>query len=135
MTLRITADLRDALLDLLVDAVDAGSGPGTIEIRSGVQPANADTAETGSLLVEFTCEDPAFAAASGGSVAIDADPDLSGVAGNTGTATWARVKDSNGDTVFDGTVGTSGADFIITSTTITSGQTVTLISGTITLPA
>jgi hypothetical protein len=43
------------------------------------------------------------------------------------------VKDSNGVTVLDGSVGTTGTDFIITSTSITSGQTVTLTAGTLTL--
>jgi hypothetical protein len=139
MTLHIKTTVRLALLDLLADAVDAGSGPGTIEIRSGSQPANADTGATGTLLATFTCADPAFDAAvntSGvTSVAIDAEPDLSVAAVASGTASWARVKDSDGNVVFDGTVGTSGTDFVITSTTITSGQTVTLVSGAITLPA
>lgn len=135
MTIRIKATVRDAMLDALVDAADAGAAAGTIQIRSGTQPANADTAATGTLLATFTLADPAFDAASAGSVAIDADPDLTTTAVATGTASWARVLDSDGNTVFDGSVGTSGTDFTITSTAITNGQTVTLTAGTITLPA
>lgn len=135
MTVRIAVAVRNAMIDTWVDSLDGGAGAATIEIRSGTQPADADTTATGTLLATLTCADPAFDAASGGSAAIDADPDLSATASNTGTASWARVKDSDGDTIFDGSVGTSGTDFIITSTSITSGQTVTLTSGTVSIPA
>jgi hypothetical protein len=117
MTLRVAVAARNAGLDAIFDRADAGSGPGTIEVRTGSQPATADTAESGTLLVTFTLADPAFSAAS------------------TGTAGWARCKDSAGNTVFDGSVGTSGTDFIINSTSITSGQTVNLTLGSVTDPA
>ena len=87
------------------------------------------------MLAIFTCADPAFEAASAGVMDLDANPDLSTTAIASGTATWARVKDSDGTVVFDGSVGTSGTDFIITSTTVVSGQTVTLTVGALTLPA
>jgi hypothetical protein len=47
-------------------------------------------------------------------------------------ATWARVKDSTGAFVADGSVGTSGSDFIMGSVLIATGQTVSITSGTIT---
>jgi hypothetical protein len=123
------------MLDTLVDRVDAGAAAGTIKVYSGAPPADADTAPSGTLLATFTLTDPAFDAASAGSVAIDADPDLTTTAVAAGTAGYARVADSDGVTVFDGIVGTTGTDFIITSTTIASGQTLTLTVGTIALPA
>jgi hypothetical protein len=135
MTMRIKESIRNAMLDVLADAVDAGSGAGTIELRTGSQPANADASATGTLLATFNLVDPAFDAASAGSVALDADPDLTTTAVAGGTAGWARVKDSSGNTVFDGAVGTSGAEFTITSTTITSGQTVTLTVGAVSMAA
>ena len=135
MTVRFAVLSRNAGLDANLDRMDAGAGAGTIEVYSGSQPATADTAETGTLLVTFTCADPAWAAATGGVKTLDADPDLTAVAGATGTAGWARCKDSNGLDVMDGSVGTSGTDFIINSTSITSGQTVNLTSGTVTDPA
>lgn len=108
---------------------------GTIKLYSGAPPANADAAATGTLLATFDLVVPAFDAASAGSVAIDADPDLTTTAVATGTAGYARVADASGAAVFDGVVGTTGTDFIITSTSITSGQTLTVTVGTITLPA
>ena len=136
MTLRFPASLLNAWNDALKAAADAGSGAATIEIRTGSQPATADTAVSGTLLATFTCADSAFDGTSTARViTLDADPDLTAVAVASGTAGWARMKDSAGNTVMDGSVGTSSADFIITSTTITSGQTVTLVSGTVTQPA
>ena len=52
---------------------------------------------------------------------------LSGVAGNTGTASKAELRNNANTTIASGlTVGTSGADIILNSTSITSGQTVTV---------
>jgi hypothetical protein len=135
VTIHIKSTVRDAMLDALDVMANAGAGAATIEIRSGTQPANADAADVGTVLATFTCADPAFEVSASGVLDLDANPDLSTTASATNTATWARMKDSNGVVIFDGSVGTSSADFIITSTSIVSGQTVTLVSGALTLPA
>jgi hypothetical protein len=135
MTLRVAVAARNAGLDAIFDRANAGAAAGTIKIYTGSQPATADTAESGTLLATFTLADPAFAAAASGVKDLDADPDLSTTAAATGTAGWARCEDSDGNNVFDGSVGTSGTDFIINSTSITSGQTVNLTLGSITDPA
>ncbi len=135
MTIRVAVAARNAGLDAIFDRANAGSGPGTIKVYSGSQVATADTAESGTLLVTFTLEDPAFSAAASGVKDLDAAPDLSAVAVATNTAGWARCEDSDGVNVFDGSVGTSATDFIINSTSITSGQTCTLTLGAITDPA
>jgi len=133
MAIHISDAVRDDMLDAITAAVDAGTGAGYIEVRSGTQPADADTTATGTVLAEFTLADPSFAASSNGVITLDADPDISATAAATGTASWARCYDSNDVAIFDGSVGTSGTDFIITSTSITSGQTVNLTAGTLTL--
>lgn len=135
MTVRVAVAARNAGLDAIFDRANAGAAAGTIKVYTGSQVATADTAETGTLLVTFTLADPAFAAAATGVKDLDADPDLTAVAAATGTAGWARCEDSDGNNVFDGSVGTSGTDFIINSTSITSGQTVNLTLGSITDPA
>lgn len=137
MTIRFPVAGRNAALNAYLDRADAGSGAAVIEIRTGSQPADADTAASGTLLVTFTCADPAWEAASGGVKNLDADPDLTATAGAAGTAGWARMKDSAGVTVVDGSVTASGGggDFIINSTAITNGQEVKLTLGSITDPA
>lgn len=137
MTVRIAEAARNVGLDAVFDRADAGAGPATIKIYTGSQPATADTAASGTLLVTFTCADPAWSAASGGVKTLDADPDLSAAAVATGTAGYARMADSTGTTVFDGSVTATGGggDFTMNTTSITSGQTVTLLTGTMTDPA
>src|SRR5690606_24841331 len=98
----------------------------------GSQPATADTAASGTLLATFTLPADAFAAPdTSGVAALNTVADTTGAA--DGEAGWARVKGSGGATVFDGSVGTSGADFIIISTTITTGNSVS-ITGSVTQP-
>lgn len=135
MTIRTATAAANAALDACYDRANAGSGPGTIKVYSGSQVATGDTTETGTLLATFTLEDPAFSAASARVKDLDAAPDLSTTAVGTGTAGWARCEDSDGNNVFDGSVGTSGTDYIINNTSVTTGQTVTLTLGAITAPA
>jgi hypothetical protein len=137
VTINITAAIRNSMLTAINTAANAGSGAAKLRIYDGTKATNADTAVGAQvLLAEITLADPAFETASGGTMDIDANPDVSDTSANaTGTATWARLVDSDNNAVYDGTVGTSGTDFIISNTSITSGQTVTLVSGTLTLPA
>lgn len=135
MAIRIAAATRGTMMDAVEAALDGGAGAATLEIRTGSQPADADTAASGTLLVTLTLNDPA-GTQSGGVVTIDVSPAISASAVATGTAGWGRLKDSTGATVLDGSVGTSSADFIIDSTSITSGQTVALVAtSTLTMPA
>ncbi|MEA3341911.1 MAG: hypothetical protein U9R15_18265, partial [Chloroflexota bacterium] len=126
---------------------------GIIHIYSGSQPADADSAETGTKLVEITVSSGAFtpgAAGNGlefkkeisGTLSKNSLEAWSGVASATGTAGWFRFYDNNEDTGadatavrFDGSVGTSGAQLTVSSTSITSGATITVDSFDITLPA
>lgn len=136
MTFRITDALANAALDLVADAADAGPGAGTVQVRTGAQPAGPGSAATGTLLVTITLNDPAFGSAAARALAAIVSPVPSGTAVAGGVAGWARVLDSTGAAVSDGSVGASGSgeDFIIgPSTTIASGQIVTLDSGSITL--
>lgn len=137
MTIRFPVASRNAGLDTQLDRADAGAGPATIKVYTGAQPADGDTAESGTLLVTFTCADPAWGAAASGIKTLDADPDLSATAVATGTAGWARMEDSTGANVVDGSVTATGGggDFTVVSTSITTGQTVNLLTGTITDPA
>jgi len=99
MTLRISTGLRNALLGTasFKDAMEDG----IIDIYSGSQPADADTAESGTQLVRITVSSGAFTSgvatnglefgtASGGSIAKASAETWSGVGLATGTAGWFR---------------------------------------------
>jgi len=127
---------RNAAADAVVDLVDAGAGAGVIEIRTGAAPSSANDADTGTLLATLTFSDPAFGAASSGqatasSITQDSSADA------TGTAGHFRVKDSNGNTVFQGSITTTGGGGVmqLVTTSITAGQPVQITSFTYTQPA
>lgn len=125
MALGYVATLRNNQLNQITALIDAGAAAGKLRIYDGTRPATGGTATT--LLAELTFSDPAFPAASGGSVtasAITADAS----ANATGTATWFRVVDSNNVAVFDGDVGTSGSDLNLNTTSIVAGAAVSVTS-------
>lgn len=129
----LSAAARSAAADAVVDLVDGGSGPGTLRIFTAC-PATPADADTGTLLAELTFSDPAFGAASSGvatASAITADSS----ANATGTAACFRVADSNAAVIFQGSVGTSGADINLVTTSIVATQPVSITSLTFTIPA
>lgn len=138
MAVRLSNVTAIAACDAAVAIFDAGAGAGYYEIRTGAQPAGADSAATGTLLVTVTLSDPAYGAATdanpGGVSAISGTPSAQAVA--AGTAGWFRGYDSNGNAVYDGDCGatSSGAAMELDNTVIASGQTVTITSSTITMP-
>lgn len=133
--LRITAAVRNSMLDALRTAMDAGAGPATCNIYSGTQPANGDTALSGNtLLATLTFTDPAAAGASSGTLtfsAITADSS----ADATGTATFARIFSSTPTAIFDCDAGTSGTTIILNTASIVAGGPVTITSATLSIPA
>ncbi len=131
---RLSNAAASAAADAVVDLIDAGAGAGTIKIYDGTIPTNANTA-IGSqvLLATLTFSDPAFGAASNGVATASAITSDSS-ADATGTASWARIADSNGNTVMDVTVGTSGEDINFNTVSFVSGATIAISSLTYTQP-
>lgn len=116
------AALRTTRLNDVKTAIDAGSGPGTLEIG---------TTAMGTVLAVLTFSDPCGTVS--GDVLTFAAITQDSSADNTGTAAAARIKDSTGAIVVSGlTVGTSAADIILSSTAITAGQVVPMTSAAIT---
>ena len=114
--------VKNARLTVVKDAIDQGSGPGTIEICS---------AAYASVLAILTCADPCGTVSAGvltfSAITQDSSADA------TGTAAIARIKDSSGTVVCDGlTVGTSGQNINLNTTSIVTGDIVQLTSATIT---
>ncbi len=90
----------NAVLTTLNDLPNAGSGPATIKLYTGTKPAGPGTAITSQVLLgTLTCSDPAGTVSARslnfGAVTADASAD------NAGTATWARIADSDGVAVVD----------------------------------
>lgn len=110
-------------MNSVVTAIDAGAGPGTLEICS---------AAYASILIIFTFDDPCGSVA-GSTLTFSGTP-KSTTAGASGTASIARMKDSNGNIIVSGlSVGTvgSGANIEIDSVTINNGQSITLSYATL----
>ena len=63
LNFRISNVAAKALADSFDDQVNIGSTAAVTDIRSGAQPADPDTAATGTLLATLTFSDPAFGAA------------------------------------------------------------------------
>lgn len=124
---------KNAALSAVIAAIDAGSGPGTIQIRTGSSPGPGSAA-TGTLLATVTLIDPSFGSVSGGSASLADPAAVTAVA--TGTAGYCRVLDSTGAVVMDGTVTATGGggDLTLASTSISSGQSVDITGGTLTQP-
>lgn len=129
--------VRNTACDSIVDLIDAGATAGTIKIYGGTMPADADTAISGqTLLATLTFSSPAFGDAASGvatAAAISSDPS----AAATGSATWARIADGDGNTVADVDVGISGDGAVVTLNTvaITAGGEVELTAFTFTMPS
>jgi hypothetical protein len=133
MTTRISDEVRTLMADAAVDSLDVGTAA-QIKIYTGTQPADADDAASGTLLVTITMSDPAFGAAAAGVATADNTPALSAVAGNPGTAGWFRAADSGDVNRIDGSVGEGSGDLSLDNTDIAAGQTVTVTSWTVTQP-
>ena len=112
----------DAHKNLGLDAEFDPLNGGSLRYYSGTAPATPATALSGNtLLLQYTLGSPAFAAASGGTKAMNAPANATEAAG--GTASFARYYKSDGTTcTHQLTVGTSGQDINLSSTTIVSAQ-------------
>jgi len=125
---------------------------GIIHIYSGSQPADADTTESGTLLLKITESSLAFTggsatnglefrAVTSGVLSKNATV-WSGVGLVTATAGWFRFYDNLNTTGasttavrFDGSVGTSGSELVLSSTSIAVSATTTVDTFTMTQPA
>lgn len=134
--MKIATACRNAAVDGIVDQVDAGSGAGYIQFRTGSPPTNVSDADSGTLLATCTMSDPAFGS---GGASVAGRADASSITSDTsvdanGTAGHFRIKDSDGNTKMQGTVGTSGSDINFDSVTWSAGGTVSVTSLQITVP-
>lgn len=115
--LRLVTALQTSVITPVMAAIDAGSGPGVIEIYTASIPATADTAiTTQTKLGTLTFSDPSGSVTSGVFTASAITQDSSADA--TGTAAWARIKDSTGATVCDIDVTSTGGGGVLQLNTV-----------------
>lgn len=124
MAVTYNSTVKDNRMTQVLNAIDGGAGPGTLEIG---------TAGFGSVLAILTLADPC-GTVSGGVLTFDTTPAIEDAAANAaGTAAEARIKDSTGTIVVSGlTVGTSGANINLNKTNIAVDDVVQITSATIT---
>ena len=150
MSVRLSTKLRTNLAGTTGFAATFANG--IIEVRTGTQPATADSAATGTLLGTITLNSGAFvagtatngltfAAAANGAVSKSGVWSFNGLA--AGTAGWFRLKgnaldnDALSTTLprLDGSIATSGADLNLSNIAISIGAPNTVDSFTFTFPA
>lgn len=155
MALRLSKDLKSYIINQGIIKQMSGTmgtkGTCVINIYTGSQPANADTAPAGvngTLLCQIinigwggvTGADSTVGTTSGTAV-LGSAGGYAGTAVATGTAGWARMQTfgtnftgSAGTYNIDGDVGTSGAyTFVINNVSITNLSTVTLLTAPISI--
>lgn len=134
---RLANQTQQDACDAVAGYIDTGTGAGTIEIRDGTQPANANLTATGTLLATLTFQTTAFGAADTSGVAT-VTPSIVGdtSADASGTASWARIKTSGSATVFDCDVtnNTGTGTIKFDSVNFQVGGTVDITAFTITHP-
>ena len=129
-----------AAVDAIVDLTDSGAGTATCLIYddTGTVPTLADdSVNTNILLATVNLPNPAFGAAADqapGALATLLGVPLSDTSIDaTGTATFFRIVNRNGDTVFQGAVATSAAEMIVDTVSFVSGATFTITALTVSL--
>lgn len=118
--IRLVNAVKHAMLTPLKTAIDAGSAGGTIKIYSGTIPADPSGAATGTLLGTLTFGDPCCTTVgtpNAGAMDMNAITQDSS-ADADGTAGYARIADSDGNTVCDVDVTNTGGGGVIQLNTV-----------------
>lgn len=115
--IHLTVPIQTSCITPIKTAIDAGAGAGLMDVYNGTIPADASIAvTTQTKLGTLTFSDPCGTVTSGvltfGAITQDSSADA------TGTATWARIKDSTGATVMDIDVTQTGGGGILQLNTV-----------------
>lgn len=131
MTTRISTAARNAAVSGITTLLNSG----TVEVRTGSQPATPGTAATGTVLATLDLSATAFGAPATGTATANAITGDSS-ADASGTAGWFRAYDSSTNAVIDGSITATGGggDMTLDNVAIVQGGTVNMTSWTITMP-
>jgi hypothetical protein len=131
MAIQLSTSVRNARLDQIETTIGTSA---VLKIRTGAQPADCGTADSGTVLATVNCPSDYLAAASGGSKAKSGTwEDTS--ADNTGTAAHFRLYASDGTTChMQGSVTATGGggDLTVDNTSFATGQAFTVTGFTLT---
>jgi hypothetical protein len=131
MAIQFSTTLRNARADAIESTIGSA---GILKIRTGSQPANCGSTDTGTSLVEYTLSTDWAAAASSGQISFNGTP-IAGTAVSSGDAAHYRLYGPLGSTChMQGSVGLSSnsPDMTIDVVEVVTGQTVNVVSWTIT---
>lgn len=137
---RISEAAAVAICDYIVDLLDAGTGSGNLVIYTGTIPATCDTIiTTQSIVAVCVLGDPAYAAASFGTTAADAELAESAycanATGHVNPVTFYRLVDGDGNSVLQGTCSaTAGDDLVLNASIIAATSEVTVTSLLVSVP-
>lgn len=127
MTVQYSVATRNAILDAWETAI--GTAP-TLEIRSGAQPADCSSADSGTLLASIALPSDWMAAAAGGSKSmsgswVDASADAAGTAGHYRIKQGATCHEQGSITATGG-----GGDITLNTVAVSAGVQVQVTSYT-----
>lgn len=117
MYLKITPAGLDVMGAALINFLDAGDGPCTIDFYTGAIPAQPSTAITSQVLLgTAVCSDPVASCTNGTITFNPITPDAA--ANASGTATWARLRrEGLGGAIDMDVTNTAGNGFLKVNTT------------------
>jgi len=127
MTIGMSSTLRTNRADEIVAEVGNAC---KVEFYTATRPATGVAITSQTLLGTVTGASPFGTTSAGVTTVSDMTEDSSADA--TGTATWARILQSDDTFVMDCSVGTSGEDINLDSVSIVAGGTIDITGGTIT---
>lgn len=132
MIFNISTSLQDAIANAITTKIDAGSGPGTVNVYDGNMPSTPNTIITDQkLLCTIVLNKPSFSPSSSGIITLQGAP-IIGTAIKSGLSTWARIQDSDGNAVFDCDVAISNAVVTLVNVNIINGGPLRIDSFSIT---
>ena len=132
MPLSITTALRNARLQLIVDAIDAGASFGEITFYSATQPAMGAAVTDQVIGGKLRMSDPCAVVAAG--VLTFSTMTLLTAVSTDMTVTWARITDSDGNVVadLDVTAGGGGGAIILDSVNLLERGEISIVAATLT---
>lgn len=134
-TVHLVGSLKDDMLTQVKNRIDAGSAGGTVKIYTGSMPISPSVSVTTQVLLgTLMFSDPCATITSNTLVFSTITPDS--LADNDGTATWARIADSDGNAVMDVDVSTTtGSGSIkLNTTAVKAGGPISITAMVISLP-